>query len=351
MVFGGERSVVHADVAGVGFLDEAVLFLLVLVELFAECLETLGCLLPPEVGIRFGIGCFCELSGTRGHFGMLEHQVVRTIDQLGRLVEGIGEVATGLFGLEVLCQLVTQLTDEIDDGVDGAGSLFQGRFKAVLVEDESHALELTRYIHLNPVRAMVVERPEAWPWSSYPDYLGMRKSPAWLDGETVLAEMAKSPSRARSAYRRFVEAGLHEPPSSPFKGAVAGMFLGSQEWVEQWRRRIAAEPVRPGVPAQQKLAWRPGVQDVVAAVSRAFGVEARDLCVSRRHGNEARSAAIYLARRLTDEKVGTIGSQFGGVSPPAISKTVARVEARRATDRALDRCLTRLSKQLQTKRL
>jgi putative transposase len=50
------------------------------------------------------------------------------------------------------------------------GALFQGRFKAVLVEDESHALELTRYIHLNPVRAGIVERPEQYPWSSYQDF-------------------------------------------------------------------------------------------------------------------------------------------------------------------------------------
>lgn len=71
------------------------------------------------------------------------------------------------------------------------GSLFQGRFKAVLVEDQSHAVELSRYVHLNPVRASVVERPEEYAWSSYPDYLAMRRAPAWLDWETVLGELGK----------------------------------------------------------------------------------------------------------------------------------------------------------------
>ncbi|NLX95949.1 MAG: hypothetical protein GXY83_07220 [Rhodopirellula sp.] len=74
-------------------------------------------------------------------------------------------------------------------------ALFQGRFKAVLVEDESHAIQLTRYVHLNPVRAKIVARPEEYHWSSYQDYLGVRKAPAWLNGETVLAELALLKSR------------------------------------------------------------------------------------------------------------------------------------------------------------
>jgi hypothetical protein len=147
------------------------------------------------------------------------------------------------------------------------GALFQGRFKAVLVEDESHALELTRYVHLNPARATIVQRPEEYAWSSYQDYLGMRKASPWLDWETVVGELAKDRSRARSAYRRFVEAGLSQPPKSPLEAALGGMFLGSGEWVDRWRRRLSAEPVREGVPAQRELAWRPRLEEVAAACS------------------------------------------------------------------------------------
>jgi putative transposase len=230
------------------------------------------------------------------------------------------------------------------------GALFQGRFKAVLVEKESHALELSRYLHLNPARAGIVERPEEYAWSSYQDYLGRRRAPAWLDWETVVAELAKELSPARSAYRRFVEAGLREPPKSPLAAAVGGMFLGSVEWVDWWRRRLAAEPVREDVPLQRELAWRPTLEDVAGAVSEAFGVELAELCESRRHGNEARSAAIYLARRVTDEAVGVIGTYFGGVSMAAICKTVARAENRRQEDRAWDRRLGKLSQRLATPR-
>lgn len=227
------------------------------------------------------------------------------------------------------------------------GSLFQGRFKAVLVEDDSHALELTRYVHLNPVRASIVEQLEEYGWSSYQDYLAVRKAPEWLDCETVLGALGKNRSRARSAYRCFVEAGLSEPPKSPLERAVGGMFLGSGEWIDGWRRRLSVEPVREEVPLQRKLAWRPTLEQVVGTVSEAFGVEPTELRVSRRHGNEARSAAIYLTRQATDTAVGAIRAYFGGVSAAAISKAVVRVETRRAEDRVWDLRLAELSERLR----
>jgi len=227
-----------------------------------------------------------------------------------------------------------------------SGPLFQGRFKAVLVEDESHDLELTRYIHLNPVRAGIEKRPEDYDWSSYQDYLGVRKALAWLDCGSVLGGLAKDPSRARGAYRRFVEAGLSGSLKSPLEAAVGGMFLGSGEWVERWRRRLAEEPVRNGLPARNQLAWRPTLDDLVATVSQVFEVDRSELFAVRRRPNDPRSAAIYLARHLTDEAVREIGRYFGGVSTAAISKTVARAEERRTADRAWDRRLSDLTDRL-----
>jgi hypothetical protein len=82
--------------------------------------------------------------------------------------------------------------------------------------------------HLNPVRARIVRRPPvAYGWSSYQDYLGVRKAAAWLDWQTALAEVAKDRSRARSAHRHFVEAGLSEPPTSREPGTLGGDLPGA----------------------------------------------------------------------------------------------------------------------------
>jgi len=227
-----------------------------------------------------------------------------------------------------------------------SGALFQGRFKAVLVEDESHSLELSRYVHLNPVRAKLVARPEQFAWSSYREYLGVRKPPAWLDWQTVLGEIGGNRRRCRSAYRRFVEAGISTRVKSPLAEAVGGMLLGTNGWVQEWRRRLAEQPDVPAIPAQRQLAWRPTIEDVVEAVSKTFGVASQQLLVSRRRSNKGRFAAIYLTRRLTDEAVGAIGRYFGGVSTAAISQAVRRAEARREEDRRWDRQLARLTAEL-----
>jgi hypothetical protein len=234
-----------------------------------------------------------------------------------------------------------------------AGSLFQGRFKAILVEDQTHAWELSRYVHLNPVRSKVVPLPEAYHWSSYGVYRFARAAkgiPSWLDWKTVLAEHAKDVRNARRAYRRFVERGIEDPPASPLKSAVGGLFLGQVSWVERMRERLAEQPEDANVPQRQRLVWRPTKAEIVGLVENHFGV---DTCVFRqvrRHGNDARTAALYLIRRLTDEKVTTLAEEFGGVSVAAVSKLLGRAESRRQHDRHWNYTLEKLERDSRTKR-
>jgi hypothetical protein len=228
------------------------------------------------------------------------------------------------------------------------GALYQGRFKAVLVEGESHSLELTRYVHLNPVRATMVEAPEQYGWSSYGTYLGLCEPRVWLDHLAVLGQLGKQTSRARAAYRRFVESGMDGADCSPLAAAAGGVLLGSEGWVEQWRQRLGEQPDSPAIPGQRQLAWRPTVEDVVQAVCSEFGIQLSELVARRRRGNDGRLAAIYLCRRLTNESVGGIGNYFGGVSTSAISKAVQRAEIRRSQDRVWERQLKRLMKRIRS---
>ena len=233
------------------------------------------------------------------------------------------------------------------------GSLFQGRFKAILVEDQSHAWELSRYIHLNPVRANMVDLPQEYRWSSYSAYRFARdaaSSPTWLDYQTVLGEHAKDSRNARRAYQRFVENGIVDPPSSPVEAAVGGVFLGKSSWVEQMRERLADEPDNANVPQRKRLAKRPTEEEIVRLVQDHFGVGLPDLNQARRHGNDARAAAVYLIRRLTDEKVTTLAEQFGGVSVAALSKLLSRVESRRQEEPKWNRLLEDLERKCRTKR-
>ena len=117
------------------------------------------------------------------------------------------------------------------------GHLFQGRFKGELIEDETYFWNVSRYLHLNPVRGKrpLAVRPEEWPWSSYPGYRYRRKRVAWLAYDQVYRAWqgdwgGKSPE---AAYRRFVESAIDVPPKNPFDAAVEGWLLGGQQFVDR----------------------------------------------------------------------------------------------------------------------
>jgi len=128
-----------------------------------------------------------------------------------------------------------------------AGHLFQGRFKGHLIEARGYFLEVSRYIHLNPVRAGMVKLPREYRWSSYPGYLRAGRTLGWVRYDRVLREFGSQLPEARRSYGRFVRAGVASPPRSPFAQAVGGLLLGSGEFVERIRRRLKG---RSGVRAE-----------------------------------------------------------------------------------------------------
>lgn len=127
------------------------------------------------------------------------------------------------------------------------GHLLKGRFKAVLVEKESHLLELCRYVVLNPVRAKMVERTELYPWSSYLPTLGKADAPEFLCMEWLLANFATTRTEARHRYRQFVQEGT-EQPESPWEKLCGQVILGTETFVaqvrEQWVSRLVSKVPR-----------------------------------------------------------------------------------------------------------
>jgi len=109
------------------------------------------------------------------------------------------------------------------------GHLFQGRFKAILVERGSYLLELSRYIVLNPVRAKMVNDPYDYPWSSYRAMIGYYEAGEWLEVNWMLSQFSKQKKRAIDKYRTFVEEGIGN--SSPLVNLQGQLVLGSEQFV------------------------------------------------------------------------------------------------------------------------
>jgi len=138
-----------------------------------------------------------------------------------------------------------------------AGHLLQGRYKAILVEADEYLVELSRYIHLNPVRVGIIERPEQYPWSSYLSYTGHSKPPAWLRPGFILGCFAKQIDDARKRYRTFVEDRLGKEYDSPLKKSIGTSILGSVAFVEEISTAYLQGKKDRNIPALRQFLSRP----------------------------------------------------------------------------------------------
>jgi putative transposase len=140
------------------------------------------------------------------------------------------------------------------------GHLFQGRFKAILVDKESYFLELCRYIVLNPVRAGLVDAPEEFAWSSYRAVLGLAPSPDCLVKETVLGYFGRDGRQAREAYQRFVRRGVGE--KSPLEDVRGQCLLGGEAFVGRHLRHIQGAGEDREISRTQRTVGRPSLEDL-----------------------------------------------------------------------------------------
>jgi len=116
------------------------------------------------------------------------------------------------------------------------GHLFQGRFKAILVDSDAYLLELSRYVVLNPVRAGMVKKSADWRWSSYRASVGLAPAPPWLAADGLLAQFAKRRSVAQQRYAQFVAEGINA--GSPWASLKAQVFLGDDQFVERMQAHL-----------------------------------------------------------------------------------------------------------------
>ncbi len=117
------------------------------------------------------------------------------------------------------------------------GHLFQDRFKSILVEKESYLLELARYVPLNPVRVNMVQNVEDWPWSSYPQMIGLSPTPPWLETKWILGQFHEDLNRARELFIDFVASGIDRP--SVWKNLRGGFVLGCDTFVRNLSRQLS----------------------------------------------------------------------------------------------------------------
>ncbi len=190
------------------------------------------------------------------------------------------------------------------------GHLFQGRFKAILVEKEAHLLELCRYVVLNPVRAGIVRTARGWPWSSYRATAGLVECPEWLETGWTLEQFGGTRVRALEAYRRFVSDG-RQSAYEPWKSIEGQIFLGSKEFRRRTIRQALAGRKSRGVPKVQRLAASRSRDELFRECLEALGRDRESLASRTRLLAEERKAVAAILRRRGLMKLTEIGGLLG----------------------------------------
>lgn len=180
------------------------------------------------------------------------------------------------------------------------GHVFQGRFKAIIVEKESHLLELCRYVVLNPVRAGMVSSPQKWRWSSYRATVGNARKESYLSTDWLLGQFGEIKSEARIKYRQFVKDGMVEK-ETPWEKLKGQIILGSDVFIERSREFIMGKEHFTEIPRFQRMAGRPQLDVLFPAGEQVTKKERNTRIVEAhvKHGYTLREIAVHLAIHYT----------------------------------------------------
>jgi putative transposase len=176
------------------------------------------------------------------------------------------------------------------------GHALQGRYKAILCQSDTYLCRLVRYIHLNPVRAKMVSRPEDYPYSSHGAYLG-RQQPVPVDTDPVLRHFGTNLTIARQHYRQFMRGTTPCDEVETFSSEIDGRFLGTKEFVDANIHRLGETgPARPRVQCGEASSL--DGNGLIAAVEDVFQISREDFVGARKVASAvmAKEALIIVGR-------------------------------------------------------
>ncbi|MEO0292678.1 MAG: transposase [candidate division WOR-3 bacterium] len=199
-----------------------------------------------------------------------------------------------------------------------SGHLFQGRYKSIIVDGDSYFLELTRYIHLNPVRAGVSKTPEGYKWSSFNEYITDRRKTI-IDKKEIKKYIKINPSR----YKQFVLDGIDKKPDILDK-VYAGFVLGGVKFIKDTIKDLKQQKGGE-ISYKKKLTNYISVDEIVKETAELFKRLPEEVYAWKKKPLLARKAAIYLSKRLTGLTNKEIGEAFK-ITYSAVSKSYRDME-------------------------
>ncbi len=205
------------------------------------------------------------------------------------------------------------------------GQLFRGRYKSIIIEADSYALELIRYIHRNPLEAGLVDNLQKYQWSTHKIYLSDSKKWKWLYKDYILKQFSKSKPESIKLYKQFVLKETPEGINQIFRRRNLLTVLGSESFVDRIKDKYFNLKYIEEIPETKRLA--PNIDKIKYAVCKAYNIKETELYITRRgYFNEPRNVAVYLIRHLRNDTLKQTGEQFGIEKYSTVSSIVERVK-------------------------
>jgi putative transposase len=209
------------------------------------------------------------------------------------------------------------------------GTLFRGRYKAILIDADEYLAAVVRYIHLNAVEAGIVKMPEDYLWASHRYYLGAKGAPNWLNIQEAVKQIG-----GRRVFHEFVLSGNEESLKQYYEAQRQSPVLGSEAFINRLRQprpALAREHAR-----YERRVVQPGPEHVIGEVIRQYKVTRDEILRGKRgRENEARKVAMYLVKRYCDRTLAEIAEYFGTGSYSAVSWSCRAIEAKMTKEKKL----------------
>jgi putative transposase len=255
--------------------------------------------------------------------------------------------------------LLTSFTIALNRRHGSGGHVFQGRFSAHVVEDEAYGGEVSRYIHLNPVRtkalrqASVSARRKAlrtFAWSSYSACIGLSRAPTWFDPAGLLSDWGASRRVQMRRYGRYVEEGLLGELGNPLARLEGQAILGTEAFVDRIRRTyvLTRNADRREQPAFERARRSISFDAVARCVGRQCRVKPESLLTLRDSDRQARQLLIYGVCRYSraGESLTSLAQRFG-ISLSGLTMARDRVEQKLRRDKELQKAWSQIERKLQ----
>jgi putative transposase len=204
------------------------------------------------------------------------------------------------------------------------GSLFRGRYKAVLIQPDKYLLPLTRYIHSGVKKSEL----DTWQWSSYLAYINKVKPPAWLSREEALSQLGVSGAKRFSRYAEYVKEGVDEELAHFYGKKNLSSVMGDEKFKKAAKTKRSATKVR-GVSRGANAKWRPSCAEIVSAVAKQFKVTEESIYTAARgpgSKNVPRWVAMYLCQELSAVTLQAIAKLFKLKRYGTVSTTVGKLK-------------------------